>query len=227
MYGVLRPYDEIRPYRLEMSTKLSVGDAPNLYQFWGDSLTDSINAESPDWVLNVASAEYSKSIKMKSVTAPVITASFPGPAVYAKQARGEITRFCCERKVTKPEELLRIHRRQWSVGVCGGRQRRDESRLQARCERARRSLQRRRRRARRRRSRRRRAPRAVARSEDELIGLIAGTRGPIKICDCDAASRALHRRGLARDRPQAAHDRFHTPRRASCSIVVGGESSVR
>ena len=105
MYGVLRPYDEIRPYRLEMSTKLSVGDAPNLYQFWGDSLTDSINAESPDWVLNVASAEYSKSIKMKSVTAPVITASFPGPAVYAKQARGEITRFCCERKVTKPEEL--------------------------------------------------------------------------------------------------------------------------
>ena len=44
LYGVLRPYDAIRPYRLEMSTKLAVGSHANLYAYWGDALTD-LNAE--------------------------------------------------------------------------------------------------------------------------------------------------------------------------------------
>ena len=106
LYGVLRPYDEIRPYRLEMSTKLSCpGNKPNLYQFWGEALTESIEAEKPGWVLNAASQEYAKSISFKALSMPVITAAFPGPAVHAKQARGELVRFCAEARVTKPEEL--------------------------------------------------------------------------------------------------------------------------
>jgi len=109
LYGVLRPYDEIRPYRLEMSTKLAVGDAATLYKFWGDSLTTSLEEElvsrPGSWLLNCASQEYAKAVSFDAITAPVVTASFPGPAVHAKQARGEITRFCAEQKVSKPDEL--------------------------------------------------------------------------------------------------------------------------
>ena len=70
-----------------MSTKLAVGASSNLYGFWGTALTDAINAEKADWVLNVASQEYAKAVQLSGIK-QVITASFPGPAVYAKQARG-------------------------------------------------------------------------------------------------------------------------------------------
>ena len=56
-------------------------------------------------MLNVASQEYAKAVHMKAVTAPVVTAAFPGPAVHAKQARGEMARFCSERRVTEPSQL--------------------------------------------------------------------------------------------------------------------------
>jgi cytoplasmic iron level regulating protein YaaA (DUF328/UPF0246 family) len=107
LYGVLRPYDAIRPYRLEMSTKLEVGGARNLYDYWGSTLTDAVNAdEHGSWVLNVASQEYAKAIKFASLAnKPTVTASFPGPAVHAKQARGEMARFCCEQRVSRPEQL--------------------------------------------------------------------------------------------------------------------------
>lgn len=77
------------------------------YSFWGGSLTDAINAEAgPDcFVLNVASQEYAKSVKLKALSVPVVTAVFPGPAVHAKQARGEMVRFCAENSVTTPEAL--------------------------------------------------------------------------------------------------------------------------
>ena len=71
LYGVLRPYDEIRPYRLEMSTKLAVGKDSSLYAFWDAAITQSIDAENPDWVLHCASAEYGKSVQFKSLRAPV------------------------------------------------------------------------------------------------------------------------------------------------------------
>ena len=105
---MLKPYDEIRPYRLEMSTKMACPDgATNLYAYWGDKLTESIADEAPAWVLNVASQEYSKSVDLKALATrcPVITAAFPGPAVHAKTARGEMVRFCAEQRVTAPEAL--------------------------------------------------------------------------------------------------------------------------
>jgi cytoplasmic iron level regulating protein YaaA (DUF328/UPF0246 family) len=109
LYGVLRPYDAIRPYRLEMSTKLAVGSHANLYAYWGDALTESLNAEidatAAPFVLNVASQEYAKSVKLAALRAPVVTANFPGPAVHAKEARGAITRYCAEQRVTRPDEL--------------------------------------------------------------------------------------------------------------------------
>jgi cytoplasmic iron level regulating protein YaaA (DUF328/UPF0246 family) len=108
LYGVLRPYDEIRPYRLEMSNRLSCDGHANLYEYWSaqsPSLTASLADEKPSWVLNVASQEYAKSVEFSGLGVPVVTASFPGPAVYAKTARGEMVRFCAERRVTKPEQL--------------------------------------------------------------------------------------------------------------------------
>ena len=107
LYGVLRPNDAIRPYRLEMSTKLTGPNGEkNLYEFWGEELTKSIEAEKPAWVLNVASQEYAKGVDLKSLKVPlVVTASFPGPAIHAKTARGEMVRFCAEQRVTRPEAL--------------------------------------------------------------------------------------------------------------------------
>lgn len=112
LYGALRPLDEIRAYRLEMSTKLECGAHPNLYRYWGSALTDSLNAElggmregPGKFVLNVASQEYAKSVDLGALAAPVVTAVFPGPSVYAKQARGEMVRFCAERRVSDPRQL--------------------------------------------------------------------------------------------------------------------------
>lgn len=108
LYGVLKPYDEIRPYRLEMSNRLECNGHSNLYQYWGaqePSLTASLADEKPEWVLNVASQEYAKAVEFEALGVPVVTASFPGPAVYAKTARGEMVRFCAEQRVTKPEQL--------------------------------------------------------------------------------------------------------------------------
>ena len=108
-YGVLTPADEIRPYRLEMSTKLAMGEASNLYQHWKERITDSLRQELLQrpgaFVLNVASQEYAKAVDMSGLEAAVITAVFPGPAVHAKMARGEMVRFCARNKVTSPSAL--------------------------------------------------------------------------------------------------------------------------
>ena len=84
LYGVLRPFDEIRPYRLEMSTKLACAGKKDLYDYWGSSITEmlakEIKAGDCPFVLNVASQEYAKSVDLKALGVPVITAVFPGCA---------------------------------------------------------------------------------------------------------------------------------------------------
>ena len=115
LYGVLAPFDEIRPYRLEMSTRLKVGQHANLYRFWateGSDITKSLRdelASRPDgaskFVLNVASQEYAKAVDLAALGVPVITAVFPGPAVHAKQARGAMVRFCARERVVEPRAL--------------------------------------------------------------------------------------------------------------------------
>ena len=60
-YGVLRPFDGVTPYRLEMQAKLAVEGAKNLYEFWGDRLAQTL-AEEDGWVLNLASKEYSRAV---------------------------------------------------------------------------------------------------------------------------------------------------------------------
>jgi cytoplasmic iron level regulating protein YaaA (DUF328/UPF0246 family) len=77
-YGLLKPLDLMQAYRLEMGTKLKIGRKDNLYQFWGTTITDALNAElkENEPFINLASTEYFKAIKPKLLKVPVVTPVF-------------------------------------------------------------------------------------------------------------------------------------------------------
>ena len=115
LYGLLRPLDLIQPYRLEMGTKLTNPKGNNLYDFWGDSLTQLLNQElsSTDTLINLASDEYFKAIKPKVLNASIITPVFKENkggtykvvGIYAKKARGLMSRFIIQHQMTQAEDL--------------------------------------------------------------------------------------------------------------------------
>lgn len=118
MYGILKPLDLMQAYRLEMGTKLKVGRKENLYQFWGDTLTDHLNAELGDdeLFINLASNEYFKSVKPKNLKVPVITPIFKDYkndklkviSFFAKKARGLMVRYIIDKDITTLEGLKRF-----------------------------------------------------------------------------------------------------------------------
>ena len=112
-YGLLRPFDGVTPYRLEMQAKLNVDGCRNLYQFWGDRLARQLASET-GFVLNLASKEYSKAVEPylpKSVR--FVTCAFgewKGGRVMekgtqCKMARGQMVRWMAERNIEGPENL--------------------------------------------------------------------------------------------------------------------------
>jgi cytoplasmic iron level regulating protein YaaA (DUF328/UPF0246 family) len=117
LYGILKPLDLIQPYRLEMGTKLPVGSHHNLYGFWGKLIADSLLSELSQhrypFIINLASNEYSKAAILSEfgdqVISPVFKEykndSYKVITVYAKKARGLMTRFIIENKVENPEYL--------------------------------------------------------------------------------------------------------------------------
>ena len=117
LYGVLKPLDLIQPYRLEMGTKLKNERGDNLYEFWGEAVTDAINArmaDSDDKVLiNLASNEYFKVIKKKALNAEIITPRFEDEkngqykviSFYAKKARGLMVKYAADNQLTNAEQL--------------------------------------------------------------------------------------------------------------------------
>ena len=117
LYGVLKPLDLIQPYRLEMGTKLKNERGDNLYEFWGEAVTDTINARMADTddktLINLASNEYFKVIKKKALDAEVITPRFEDEkngtyqviSFYAKKARGLMVKYAADNKLTKAEQL--------------------------------------------------------------------------------------------------------------------------
>lgn len=121
LYGVLKPLDLIQPYRLEMGTKLENERGDNLYQFWGEHITEVINQrmgqaaeQGEDNVLiNLASNEYFKSVKKKSLKAQIITPRFEDEksgkykviSFYAKKARGLMVKYAADNKITQAEDL--------------------------------------------------------------------------------------------------------------------------
>ena len=114
-YGVLRPLDGVVPYRLEMQAKLAVDGARNLYEFWGDSLSRVLAAET-DVIVNLASVEYAKAVVPSAdrCGARVLTCLFGTVdardrlvqrSTAAKAARGTMVRWCAENAIKEPADL--------------------------------------------------------------------------------------------------------------------------
>lgn len=117
-YGLLRPFDGVTPYRLEMQAKLSVDGAKDLYAFWGADLA-RVLVQDAGWVLDLASKEYSDAVaKHLPASVPLVRCIFgeeqAGRVVekgtFCKMARGEMVRFMAETKAARPEDLTAFDR---------------------------------------------------------------------------------------------------------------------
>lgn len=118
LYGLLRPLDSIKPYRIDMGTAFSTPKGENLYKFWGDRITDQLNKsikESGSNILvNLASQEYFAAVNTKKLKARIITPSFKDRSndkyamisFFAKRARGMMSRFIIQNEITDFEMLV-------------------------------------------------------------------------------------------------------------------------
>ncbi len=116
-YGVLRPLDVIRPYRLEMGSALKSGRANSLYEFWGDTLAKTLTAElkaqGSDTLVNLASNEYSRAALTKALKANVVSPRFLETkgneakivSFFAKKARGLMARYMIDHRIDQTEGL--------------------------------------------------------------------------------------------------------------------------
>ncbi|WP_281545647.1 peroxide stress protein YaaA [Grimontia sp. SpTr1] len=117
LYGLLRPLDLMQPYRLEMGTKLANPRGTNLYQFWGDIITDELNqalaAQGDKVLVNLASNEYFKSVKPKQLDGQIITPVFKDQkngqykviSFFAKKARGMMARYIIDNRIDSVDAL--------------------------------------------------------------------------------------------------------------------------
>lgn len=113
LYGILRPFDGIKPYRLEMGSKISLPFAKNLYDFWSDKIYNELYKKD-DVVINLASTEYSRIVKkyVKS-NQKFITVNFLNKyngkwriiGTYSKIARGSMVRYICENQIDDIEKI--------------------------------------------------------------------------------------------------------------------------
>ena len=117
-YGVLKPFDGVTPYRLEMQSKLKVCEAKDLYIYWDDKLADNLLAET-DCIINLASKEYSICVsKYLPNSVRFITCVFgeekDGKVIekgtMCKMARGEMVRYMAERQITDAEQIKAFDR---------------------------------------------------------------------------------------------------------------------
>jgi cytoplasmic iron level regulating protein YaaA (DUF328/UPF0246 family) len=120
LYGLLNPRDLMQAYRLEMGCGFSMGrGAKDLYAFWGDRITEAINEDlelqGAETVINLASGEYFKSVRPKTLRARVITPLFKDKApggykmlmLFAKHQRGRMCRWIIEHRTALAEDLKR------------------------------------------------------------------------------------------------------------------------
>ncbi len=117
LYGLVRADEPIAPYRLEMGTRIEIGEHQNLYEFWGSKISDRLNKISPDLVINLASQEYAKAVDLKALKAPYLTCHFKQLregklktiGLLAKRARGLMVRYCAETNAQSLEDLKAFH----------------------------------------------------------------------------------------------------------------------
>jgi hypothetical protein len=120
LYGILRPLDAIQPYRLEMGSKLKTQRGKNLYDYWGDTISNALNLQAEttgsDVLVNCASQEYFGAVDLHALKPRVIIPQFmedkgdgKGPKIvsfYAKKARGAMARFIVQNRITNAEGIL-------------------------------------------------------------------------------------------------------------------------
>ncbi len=115
LYGILKPLDLIQAYRLEMGTKLAIGDSKNLYEFWKQIITKALNKElhKGELFVNLASNEYFSAVDSKGLKVPVITPEFKNfkngelkiISFFAKKARGLMVRYIIDTNAKTVEDL--------------------------------------------------------------------------------------------------------------------------
>lgn len=115
LYGLLKPFDLIQPYRLEMKTKFPAGKNANLYAFWKAKITQALQNELEEdkLLINLASNEYFKAIDIKTLDCTVVSPQFKVVkngtlktiAIFAKQARGLMARYIIENDIRTAEGL--------------------------------------------------------------------------------------------------------------------------
>lgn len=122
LYGLLRPLDLMMPYRLEMGTRLDNDRGKNLYEFWNMEITEGLNkqlkAMKSEFLINLASNEYFKSVKPRQIKGQVITPAFKQYkngqykmiGVYAKKARGMLSRYIIENRLSDPDDIRAFDR---------------------------------------------------------------------------------------------------------------------
>ena len=116
LYGILKPFDHIKPYRLEMGTKFSINGNKNLYDFWKSKVTNQLKSElaEDELIVNLASNEYFSVINSKEVSNIIISPQFKDfkngnlkiISFYAKKARGLMSRFIIDNNVKSVNEIL-------------------------------------------------------------------------------------------------------------------------
>lgn len=123
LYGVLRPLDLMQPYRLEMGTKLENPRGDRLYKFWGDKITEAINAgiaqQEDDVLLNLASNEYFNAINTDKLDGRVLNVNFKDfksgkykvITFYLKRLRGTMTDWIVRNRVSDTEKLKEFDER--------------------------------------------------------------------------------------------------------------------
>ena len=119
LYGVLKPFDLMQPYRLEMGTSLPIGTKKNLYEFWKKKVTSSLNSElqKDELFINLASNEYFSAVDTKTLKVPVITPEFKDYkdgklkmiSFFAKKARGLMVRYIIDTNAETIEDLKQFN----------------------------------------------------------------------------------------------------------------------
>ena len=117
-YGILRPFDGVTPYRLEMQAKLPVGEAQDLYGFWGSRIAECLFSET-DCIVNLASREYSRCVSawltedvrfLTCVFGERKNGAIVEKGTLCKMARGEMVRFMAERGIQDPQAVKAFDR---------------------------------------------------------------------------------------------------------------------
>lgn len=118
LYGYLRPFDVVSPYRLDMKDALPISGDANLYEYWKKCITDGLNTllsnQKNKIILNLASDEYFKLIDLKKIAGKIIQVDFKvfknkeykTIGIYAKRGRGLLARYILQEKLDAPEDII-------------------------------------------------------------------------------------------------------------------------